>query len=353
VPVGLPPEQVEAVAERLASLFRAPGEVDDLLPIDDPGGPTAPARAAYHPASRVPAVVERALREGRRARDENRELLAEHCPGVERRVVRVAAGEVETFLAGEGPPVLLLHPFNLGAGSYLHQLRGLAGRFRPMVFHHPGVGATTAAADLSLDGLAELFREVLGELGVEPPIHLVGASFGGLVAQAFALRYPRESASLTLVGSSYKAGNRAGPISPLARVVAEDFDHLLARADSPRLRRERARFTEILLRCESMDPQTGLRYLDAFEESPDLLDRLPGLEVPTLIVQGRHDSVIERETVRRLRRAIPEARYLEIADAGHFPCLTHGRELDHVLAAFAGERERTLGRRAPREVTVE
>jgi pimeloyl-ACP methyl ester carboxylesterase len=94
-----------------------------------------------------------------------------------------------------------------------------------------------------------------------------------------------------------------------------------------------------------MDPQIGLRYLDEFELVPDLLPRLPGLTAPTLIVQGKQDSVIPEETRRILREAIPNARYVEIDGAGHFPCLTDAEAFNRLLCDFLAEHERTDGSR--------
>ena len=68
-----------------------------------------------------------------------------------------------------------------------------------------------------------------------------------------------------------------------------------------------------------MDPQTGLRYLDVFAARPTCWRGCPSVSVPTLIVQGRHDTVIPRKTAHLLHGAIPDARYEEIADAGDFP----------------------------------
>jgi len=83
-----------------------------------------------------------------------------------------------------------------------------------------------------------------------------------------------------------------------------------------------------------MDPQLGLRYLDVFAARPDLLAKLPGLTTPTLIVQGRHDTVIPLKTAHLLHGTIPDATYEELAEAGHFPCLSHPDEVHALLVPF-------------------
>ncbi|NUT44685.1 MAG: aminotransferase class I/II-fold pyridoxal phosphate-dependent enzyme, partial [Thermoactinospora sp.] len=324
VPVGFGVERAEAVAARLAEAFGTMAEVPHLV-TDGAGG----AQAEYRPAETVPEDVQQALREQHRPDNDNLSVLREHNPRVEQRIVN----GVEVFSAGSGPTLLLMTPFNIGAGVYAKQFESLTDRYRLVCVHHPGVGGTTAAADITLDGIATLCHDVLDE-GF--PVHVAGASFGGLSALAFALAYPGDTASLVLIGSSHRIGNRVGEINRLDVVAKEDFDHVIAESGSERLRGERDELQKILLRSESMDPQIGLRYLDVFAERPDFLARLPEIEVPTLIVQGRHDTVIPQKTAHLLHGAIPGAEYAEVADAGHFPQLSSADEVNGIIAGFLG-----------------
>ncbi|GAA4092688.1 hypothetical protein GCM10022248_73920 [Nonomuraea soli] len=324
VPVGFGVERAEAVAGRLAEAFAGMAEVPHLV-TDGSGG----AQAEYRPAETVPEDVQEALREQHRPDNDNLNVLREHNARVEQRVV----DGVEVFSAGSGPTLLLMTPFNIGAGVYAKQFASLTDRYRLVCVHHPGVGATTAAADITLDGIATLCHDVL-DGGF--PVHVAGASFGGLSALAFALAYPRDTASLVLIGSSHRIGNRVGEINRLDVVAKEDFDHVIAESGSERLRGERDELQRILLRSESMNPQIGLRYLDVFAERPDFLARLPEIEVPTLIVQGRHDTVIPQKTAHLLHGAIPGAEYAEVADAGHFPQLSSADEVNDIIAGFLG-----------------
>ncbi|MEU6153492.1 SDR family NAD(P)-dependent oxidoreductase [Actinosynnema sp. NPDC047251] len=334
VPVGFGPGDVAPVVDRIARLRT------DSVPELVTGGLRTPgdaARAVYQPVARVPEDVRHALRDERKPGDDNEAVLREHCPAVRRSVVSVAGTEVEVFTAGAGEPVLLMHPFNIGAGVFAHQFAGLSRTNLVVSVHHPGVGATAAAPDITLSGLAALEREALRELGIDGPVHVVGASFGGLVALTYALDFPAGTATLSLLGSSYKIGNRVGEINRLAVVAAEDLDRTIEGGGSSRLKRERAAVEELLLRCESMSPQIGLRYLDVFAARPDLLSRLDEVSVPTLVMQGRHDTVIPLKTAHLLHGAIPGARYAEISDAGHFPYVTSPSRCNRVLAAFVAE----------------
>ncbi|MGW0013577.1 alpha/beta fold hydrolase [Streptomyces tendae] len=337
VPVGTATPDIREIGKRLARLYRSGPAPVELIPVD----PAAPsAQAAYHRAAGVPEDIKAALREGVRAKDDNLGVLKDFGAPVEHRIVGVPqGGEVEAFIAGDGPTLLFIHPFNIGAGVFRHQFADLSDRYRVVVLHAPGVGRTNASADLTLRGLAEVHRAALRELGATGPVHLAGASFGGLTAQTYALEHPDEVASLTLICSSYKCANRVGEVNRLDVVLKEDFDRIAADgADAPDERRRR-HLEGVLLRSESMDPQTGLRYLDVFATEPDMLSRLPLIAVPTLVVQGRYDSVIPQKTAHLLRDGIAGCRYAEIDGAGHFPALTRPDEFNSVLTAFLSEHD--------------
>lgn len=178
---------------------------------------------------------------------------------------------------------------------------------------------------------------MLAEIGVREPIHIAGASVGAIFAQYYALCFPEMTLSLSLLSGSYRFANRKGQIDRLEQVVAEDFDAIVAGSGSSRIAEERERMTQLLLRCESMDSQTGLRYLDLFAKEPDLAPRLGQIAAPTLILQGRYDTVVEVTTGQLLHRAIPNARYVELPASGHFVCITDADAVNREMSAFLGE----------------
>ncbi|MCM2416763.1 alpha/beta fold hydrolase [Streptomyces sp. RKAG293] len=337
VPVGMDRETVLLAADRLVDLVAGPVPGTDLLEIGGPSDALGAARAHYHPAEALPPDVREALAEGRPSGSGtgNFDVLRERAPSAVRHLLRLPDGEVEVFDCGSGPTVLMMPPFNMGGGVFAGQFAGLADRYRMLVVHHPGVGATTSASDISLEGIAGLYRRVLDQLGPAGPVHVVGTSFGGLLAQSFVLAHPGRAASLTLLCSSYKYANRAGEVNRLETIIEEDLDRHAA-ADVPGFGQRRAEYADVLSRCESMAPHIGLRYLDVFAEQPDLLGRLGDIAVPALIVAGGLDAVVPLKTSHLMHGAIPDARYRELPHAGHFPTVTDSDGVNAVLAEFLG-----------------
>ncbi|MGW8063186.1 SDR family NAD(P)-dependent oxidoreductase [Streptomyces ziwulingensis] len=340
VPLGMDRDTLERAADRLAAFVADPAPVPDLTEVPGTQGPAA--LRSYHPTDALPADIREAFETGSAPAapaSENHAVLTERAPGTRRHLLPMPGGTVEVFDCGSGPAVLMLPPFNIGGGVFADQVAGLADRHRTLVVHHPGVGATTSADDISLPGIADLYRDVLDRLGVTGPVHVVGTSFGGLLAQSFVLAHPGRARSLTLVCSSYRYANRVGEMNLLADLVAEDLDRIAA-AGGEDVARHRDAYTARLLRCESMAPHIGLRYLDVFAQQPDLLGRLADIAVPTLVVAGGVDAVVPRKTSHLMHGAIPDARYLELPLAGHFPTVTDPDGVTAALAAFlaaAGE----------------
>jgi len=115
------------------------------------------------------------------------------------------------------PPVVLLH----GAGSNLRDMdlalgERLAARHRVILIDRPGLGfsARKKNEDSSPAAQAVVLRQVLDGLGVERPI-IVGHSFGGTLALAFALDFPDRVAGLVLLAPATHPG-----VWPLSRLNA-------------------------------------------------------------------------------------------------------------------------------------
>lgn len=335
IPVGLTDGDVDGLAHELVGAFTSAEQPADLLRLPDEGaGP-----AFYQLRAPVPEDVAADIGRGSHVRpaDQNWAVVTEWQPAARRWLLPHEGGEIEVFEAGDGPPVVFLHPFNIGLGFVAPQLRYLAQRHRVIGIHAPGVGATTAADDLSFPGLARTVLAGVRGIGVAGRFLVAGASFGGLTALSVSHLCPDDVSGLVLLGSSHKVGNRKSDINRLTVVAREDFDAL--GAAGVKLKTSRDELEGLLLRCESMDPKIGLRYLEQFAGHPDLLADAAKLRVPTLIVHGVHDTVIKLEVARLLHRTIPGARCVEIPDAGHFPSLTSPTEVNAAIASLAKEIE--------------
>ncbi|MFJ4013454.1 alpha/beta fold hydrolase [Streptomyces sp. NPDC090026] len=176
--------------------------------------------------------------------------------------------------------------------------------------------------DMAGDGLG-----LLTVLGVERA-HVVGASMGGMIAQTMALSAPERVLTLTSMMSSTGESAYGNP-SPEAQAVLlggrpADREGYVAAAEKELVWASRRYGDAAVLRelaAESYDrayyPEGTGRQLGAMILSGSRAQALRGLRVPTLVVHGLDDTLIDPSGGRRTAELVPGAELLLIPDMGH------------------------------------
>ena len=225
--------------------------------------------------------------------------------------------------AGSGHAVLCLHGIGSSSRSFADQLAGLGRSRHLLAWDAPGYAASTDPAEApGMDGYADAAAALLERRGVAPA-HVLGVSFGGVIAVRLALRHPRLVRSLILADST--PGSGAGPDSAagmrrrgdeLAAAGAGAF----ARARAPRLLSPSAPESLVEAVIENMVASIrlpGYSYAAAALAETDHRDAFPQIAVPTLVLCGTEDAVTPPEVSRGIAAAIPGARIALIDGAGH------------------------------------
>lgn len=193
--------------------------------------------------------------------------------------------------------------------------------------------------------IGDFVRDLLGlldALGVRAPIHVLGASFGGVIARECVLARPGLARTVTFLGSSPGDGKLA--------VWSEEYRAVAANPPGPSfgervayLERELAvmtagqlhpaaahgRAVRTVSRGWSLDSlRRTARAANNRTEAERDLDRLRAIRVPVLVVHGTRDAVLAVEHGRLLATCFDDARFLEVEGMGHEP-------VDAEVAAFA------------------
>jgi pimeloyl-ACP methyl ester carboxylesterase len=120
------------------------------------------------------------------------------------RLLQVHGRALHADVSGTGPDVVLIHGASGNTRDFTFDLaQRLAARYRVIAFDRPGLGWSDDAGDagISPQGQAEILREAARQLGVERPV-ILGHSYGGAVAMAWALQDRDGPAALVLLGGA-------------------------------------------------------------------------------------------------------------------------------------------------------
>jgi pimeloyl-ACP methyl ester carboxylesterase len=241
-------------------------------------------------------------------------------------VDRIGPVDVRVEERGAGRPVLLLHG---GAGpqsvSTFADLLAEEAGVRVLVPTHPGFGGTERPAALdSAAGLAATYAALVEHLDLED-LSVVGNSVGGWVAAELAALVGADPTSrarwrnLTLVGAVGLDVPDHRPVDFFALTLDEVADLSYFEPDRFRLDLDAM---PAAARALMPGNRAALSvYGGATMTDPTLADRLGAITVPTLVVAGEADRIVDVEVARAYAALIPDARLVVLPRTGHLPQL--------------------------------
>jgi pimeloyl-ACP methyl ester carboxylesterase len=184
-------------------------------------------------------------------------------------------------------------------------------------------------AAYTLDHMADDAAGLLDALEIDR-VHVVGASMGGMIAQAMVIRHPARVRSLVSIMSttgSRRVGQPAWRVYPvlLRRAPAEREAyvelavHVFGLIGSPGFPRDEDELRRLAGRSydRGVHSAGSARQLAAIVASADRTAALRSVRVPTLVVHGLADPLVNPSGGRATARAIPGARLLEVPGMGH------------------------------------
>lgn len=255
----------------------------------------------------------------------------------------VHEGELAFVDRGQGQPLVLVHGFPLDHTMWAGQIADLAGEYRVIAPDLRGFGQSTVTPGLAtMQRMADDLHELLFSLKISQPVVLCGLSMGGYVAWQFALRYRPRLAKLILcdtraVGDSPEAA--AGRIAMADRVQREGpgfvAEAMLPKLFAPAALKAKAPFVEatrqVILRT---DPKGIAAAQRGMAQRPDVSSKLGEIDVPTLVVCGQHDAISPPAEMRGFAEQMPNAKFVEIAGAGHMAPLERADEVNAAIRGF-------------------
>jgi pimeloyl-ACP methyl ester carboxylesterase len=261
---------------------------------------------------------------------------------------------------GSGPPIVCMPGGPGRASDYLEDVAGLSTTHTLLRLDARGSGLSELPEDresLSFPRLADDIEALRIERGLDT-IDLLAHSAGCFVSLVYAARYPERLSRLILLTPSgrgfgepdediaaIRASRSAEPWYAAAAAVEAEI------ATWPANRRERphrdlrvfgyGRWDErAQAHAASTDTQMSLRAMAAFGpasfDGPTFLADLKRFTGPALVVVGSVDGATGVKAGYVIAGALPDARVVEIAGAGHYPWIDAPDDLSEILLGFLG-----------------
>jgi len=269
-------------------------------------------------------------------------------------IAKVSDINIYYEIDGKGEPLVLIYGYVGHSGLWFRQIPVLSKKYRVIAFDNRGVGRSDKPdIPYSMTMMAEDIAGLLDIIGVDAS-HIFGISMGGMIAQHFALNYPRKVLSLIL-GCTYCGGVHS--IQPEPESVAALFDFESMKNMTPEeITRQAMPFLysqefieknpdiieeRVAKQLEYPTPDYGAMRQAGAIMGHDTYELLPKIELPTLVISGDNDRLIPVENSRILASRIPGAELAIIKGVGHEFFIEDAEEVNKTILDFLGRHRKS------------
>lgn len=225
---------------------------------------------------------------------------------------------------GSGPPLVFLHGIVMDRSLFDHQVDALRSDYRVVTIDAPGHGESDPMPlGIDLWGYADMAAGCAEQLGIGEAVW-GGQSMGGFTILRLALAHPERVKGLILTDTQahaedpekleqyeafLKIGLEDGFLEDLANIlVVILFSQTFASKPESDVRRKK------LLDVDVPGEHGMIR---AVFDRDDIHDRLGDIRCPAVVIHGEEDLAIELERGEELARALPDASFVPVPEAGH------------------------------------
>ena len=260
---------------------------------------------------------------------------------------RIRSGDagIVYWTLGDGPPVVLLHPFPAHHEFWLPVAETLSARYRLILPDLRGHGESGVGdAPATMDKHAADIRSVMDDADVGR-CPLIGVSIGGYLLFEFWRKFRGRVAALGLCNTKAPADNtearnaRLQAANDVLERGTEPFFELMVQKVLGRTTREtRPDLVEGVLRMmRKMSPEDVAQVQRGMAERPDSAETLDTINVPTLLVTGDEDPMTGANEAEFMRQRISGSQMVVIPKAGHYSPWEQPEQVARLLRQFLDE----------------
>jgi len=233
----------------------------------------------------------------------------------------------------EGPPIICLNGVQQSMAMWHTFILRYAPHYRIVLFDFPNQGkgrVTSGPIFVTLDEQVDILREVMKATGMNRNVTMCSASWGGIIAMAFASRYHHEVRQLCLASLGTKANDAMVETikkgfqidtkdrQKIADILIESFGQNLPENIKNKIVSQFHAMSEENLRAFY---EHGL-FVVSTKKLGDLIN-LANIKAKTFLIYGEKDTIIDLEDVKFLSTQIPKCEVRVVKGAGHFLHMEH------------------------------
>ena len=250
--------------------------------------------------------------------------------------------EIVYWTLGDGPPIVLLHPFPVNHKFWLpvaEQLSTRYGLILPDLRGHgeSGIGEGPATMAKHATDITRVMDDA--EIGRAP---LIGVSIGGYLLFEFWRKYRGRVAALGLCNTKAPADNAEGRAARLQaandvldRGTEPFFEGMLQKVLGASARENRPDLVDEALRMmKEMSPEDVAQVQRGMADRPDSVDTLKTINVPTLLITGEEDPMTGVNEASLMHQRISGSQLRVIPKAGHYSPWEQPQEAAKLLRQF-------------------
>ena len=238
--------------------------------------------------------------------------------------------DIEIFYIqeGEGTPLVLIPGYSVNHKEFYFQIENFKSKMMVIAVDNRGSGKSSRPNfPYTMDMAVDDVKHLLDHLEIKERIHLCGQSMGGMIAQAFVLKYPELVKTLILCSTSPK--HDATLIYETFKLMADQnmtpeqefslvMSGLYSRAFRKKLK-ENKELYELLMKNSKEDPLTAQDFKNQLHivKTHDTLKDLEKITVPTLIFGGTKDLALPYSNSELLNDKIPNSTLKSFNGLGH------------------------------------
>jgi pimeloyl-ACP methyl ester carboxylesterase len=222
---------------------------------------------------------------------------------------------------GRGDPVILLHGGLGNIEQFGNQIPALETHYKVIAVDSRGHGRSTrSAAPFSYHLMADDVLGVMDHLRITKAA-IIGWSDGGIIGLDLAIYHPNRLTKLVAIAANYSVSGLRNSKTK-SETLTEYYT--LVRSDYERLSSTPKQYDNFLAAMRAM-----------WRSQPEYtLTQLSSIQVPTLIVDGEYDEIVQREHTEELAHLIPGGRLVIVPESSHFVMFQRPNALNQTISNF-------------------